>query len=59
MTSLLNEGNEVLVILGNEASFPHDTAEFCSAIKQRIGHLGKMHATNLLDLKKGKYVTFI
>ncbi|KAL6445042.1 hypothetical protein ACFW04_002158 [Cataglyphis niger] len=55
MTSLLNEGNEVLVILGNEASFPYDTAEFCSAIKQRIGHLGKMHATNLLDLKKENY----
>ncbi|XP_029661283.1 anamorsin homolog [Formica exsecta] len=55
MTSLLNEGNEVLVILGNEASFPHDTAEFRSAIKQRIGHLGKMHATNLLDLKKENY----
>ncbi|XP_050466562.1 anamorsin homolog [Cataglyphis hispanica] len=55
MTSLLNEGNEVLVILGNEASFPYDTAEFCSAIKQRIGQLGKMHATNLLDLKKENY----
>ncbi|GAB1868192.1 Anamorsin homolog [Camponotus japonicus] len=55
MTSLLNEGNEVLVILGNEASFPHDTTKFNSAIKQRIGQLGKMHVTNLLDLKKKNY----
>lgn len=59
MTSLLKEGNEVLVILGNEAFFPHDTTEFNTAIKQRIGQLGKMHAVNLLDLKKGKYISFI
>jgi len=59
MTSLLNEGNEVLIILGNEASFPHDTTKFNSAIKQRIGQLGKMHVTNLLDLKKSKYISFI
>ncbi|XP_072755145.1 anamorsin homolog [Anoplolepis gracilipes] len=55
MTSLLNEGNEVLVILGNEAFFPYDTAKFNSAVKQCIGHLGKMYTTNLLDLKKENY----
>lgn len=58
MTSL-NEGNEILVILGNEGSFPRDTTEFSSAIKQHFGHLGKMRAINLLDLKKGKYASFI
>lgn len=59
MTSLLKEGNEVLVILGNEASFPHDTTEFNTAVEQCIGQLGKMHAIHLLDLKKGKYISFI
>lgn len=50
-----NEGNESLVILGNELSLPNDTTEFNSAIKQHFGHLGKMHTINLSDLKKENY----
>ncbi|CAL1675500.1 unnamed protein product [Lasius platythorax] len=54
MTSL-NEGNEILVILGNEGSFPRDTTEFSPAIKQHFGHLGKMRTISLSDLKKENY----
>jgi len=54
MTSLVNKGNVVLIVLGNDVP-SSDTADFIATIKQRIGDSGKLQIANLSDVKKGEY----
>jgi len=54
MTSLVNEGNVVLIVLGDDVP-SSDTADFIATIKQRIGDSGKLQIANLSDVKKGAY----
>ncbi|XP_012231561.1 anamorsin homolog [Linepithema humile] len=51
MTSLVNEGNEVLLVAANEV-LSENIADFIAAIKQRIGNIGNLQTTNLSNLKK-------
>lgn len=53
MTSLVNEGNAILVVLGDKVS-QNDTVNFIAAIKERIGDLGELSTTSLSSLKEGK-----
>lgn len=55
MTSLVKEGDKVLVVSGDEACF-NDTVDFVAAITQLIGDLGKLLTTTLSNLKKGKFL---
>ncbi|KAL6255890.1 hypothetical protein P5V15_013131 [Pogonomyrmex californicus] len=50
MTSLVDEGNEVLVMSGNDIS-SDDTAEFIAMIKQRIRDPDKLHIASLSNVK--------
>lgn len=52
MVSPVNEGNEVLVVSGDDVS-SNDTADFIATIKQRVGHSGKLQIASLSDMKKG------
>jgi len=54
MTSLVNEGNVVLIVLGDDVP-SSDTADFIATIKQRIGDFGKLQIANLSDVKKSEY----
>ncbi|KAL0120180.1 hypothetical protein PUN28_008082 [Cardiocondyla obscurior] len=47
----VNEGNEVLVVAGNDVS-PNDTTDFIATLKQRVGESGKLQTTSLSDVKK-------
>lgn len=58
MTSLLNEGNEVLLVSANEV-LSENIANFIVAIKQHIGNIGNLQTTNLSNLKKGKCMSLI
>ncbi|RLU19723.1 hypothetical protein DMN91_008280 [Ooceraea biroi] len=51
MTALVNKGDRVLVVAGNDVSLD-DTVDFVAAIGQRIGDPDKLQTTNLSDLKK-------
>lgn len=54
MTSLVNKGNLVFVVSGNDVS-TDDTADFIATIKQCIGDSGKLQITNLSGVKKGEF----
>ncbi|XP_011159308.2 anamorsin homolog [Solenopsis invicta] len=51
MTSLVNEGNAVLVVSGSDVP-TDDTADFIATIKQRVGDSGKLQITSLSAVKK-------
>lgn len=53
MTSIVNEGNEVLVVLGNDVP-SDDTTDFIATLKQCIGDSGKLRIASLSDVKKGE-----
>jgi len=54
MTSLVKEGNEVLVVSGNDVP-ADDTADFIDAIKQRVGDSGKLQIASSSSVKKDSH----
>lgn len=60
MTASVNEGNQVLVVRGNDVP-SNDTTDFIATIKQRIGDSGKLQIANVSNVKKGEclYVWFV
>jgi hypothetical protein len=57
MTTLVNKGDRVLVVTGNNVSVD-DTVDFVAIIEQHIGD-GKLQTINVSDLKKGKLAFLI
>jgi len=58
MTTLVNKGDQVLVVTGNDV-FVDDTVDFVAVIEKHIGDHGKLQTINLSDLKKGKFAFLI
>ncbi|XP_032662997.1 anamorsin homolog [Odontomachus brunneus] len=54
MTSLVKEGDKVLMVSGDEVCLD-DIVDFVAAIRQHIGDLGKLLTTTLSNLKKENY----
>lgn len=53
MTSIVNEGNEVFFLLGNDVP-SDDTTDFIATLKQCIGDSGKLRIATFSDIKKGE-----